>query len=330
MHRGRPLGRPRPEEPRGARDAARAAASRPTRSIEGFRPGVMEKLGLGPDEVLARNPQLVYGRMTGYGQDGPMAKVAGHDINYISLAGALGAIQRTGEKPLAAAEPRRRLRRRRHAARARHRSRRSSRRSASGKGQVVDAAMVEGSPCSRRSSTASAPCGIWDEPPAPTCSTPARTSTRPTRARDGGHVAVGAIEPQFYAELLRLLELDRRRLAAVGPGPLARVQGALRRGLQDEDARRVGRDPRAGRGLRDRRLRPRREARRRTRTTSRAARSSSSPACRSPRPRRASAARRRAPRPRPREPAADTDAALAGLGLPGEEIAALRDSGALG
>ena len=68
--------------------------------IEGFRPGVMERLGLGPDELLTLNPKLVYGRMTGYGQTGPMAKVAGHDINYISLSGALGASQRVGERPM--------------------------------------------------------------------------------------------------------------------------------------------------------------------------------------------------------------------------------------
>ncbi|MCG8670709.1 MAG: CoA transferase, partial [Pseudomonadales bacterium] len=68
--------------------------------IEGFRPGVMERLGLGPDECLAKNPRLVYGRMTGWGQDGPLAKAAGHDINYISLTGALHAIGRAGEKPV--------------------------------------------------------------------------------------------------------------------------------------------------------------------------------------------------------------------------------------
>ena len=68
--------------------------------IEGFRPGVMERLGLGPEELLARNARLVYGRMTGYGQDGPMARSAGHDINYISLAGVLGATQRVGELPM--------------------------------------------------------------------------------------------------------------------------------------------------------------------------------------------------------------------------------------
>ncbi|MBL4621461.1 MAG: CoA transferase, partial [Immundisolibacteraceae bacterium] len=68
--------------------------------IEGFRPGVMERLGLGPDDCLARNPKLVYGRMTGWGQEGPMAQAAGHDINYIALGGALHAIGRKGEKPV--------------------------------------------------------------------------------------------------------------------------------------------------------------------------------------------------------------------------------------
>ena len=68
--------------------------------IEGFRPGVMERLGLGPDVCLARNPKLVYGRMTGWGQDGPLAQAAGHDINYIALAGALHAIGRAGEAPV--------------------------------------------------------------------------------------------------------------------------------------------------------------------------------------------------------------------------------------
>src|SRR5665811_2332422 len=68
--------------------------------IEGYRPGVMERLGLGPDVCLERNPRLVFGRMTGWGQDGPLAQVAGHDINYIALSGALGAIGRRGETPV--------------------------------------------------------------------------------------------------------------------------------------------------------------------------------------------------------------------------------------
>ena len=98
--------------------------------FEGFRPGVTERLGLGPDVCLARNPKLVYGRMTGWGQDGPMAQAAGHDINYIALAGALAHFGRAGQQADAADQPRRRLRRRRHVHGVRHRVRRSSRRSA--------------------------------------------------------------------------------------------------------------------------------------------------------------------------------------------------------
>ncbi len=84
--------------------------------FEGFRPGVTERLGIGPEECLARNPRLVYGRMTGWGQDGPYAPTAGHDINYIALAGALDPIGRRGRGAGAAAQPGRRLRRRRPAA----------------------------------------------------------------------------------------------------------------------------------------------------------------------------------------------------------------------
>src|SRR5450432_4001298 len=82
------------------REALLALSERADALIEGFRPGVMERLGLGPHDVGERNPRLVYGRMTGYGQEGPMAQVAGHDINYISLAGVLGSSRRTGERPM--------------------------------------------------------------------------------------------------------------------------------------------------------------------------------------------------------------------------------------
>jgi alpha-methylacyl-CoA racemase len=75
-------------------------ADRADAMIEGFRPGVMERLGLGPEIALARNPRLVYGRITGFGQDGPSACAAGHDINYLALSGALGAIAREGDRPL--------------------------------------------------------------------------------------------------------------------------------------------------------------------------------------------------------------------------------------
>ena len=139
------LDRRRPQEPRRGRGRCSSWSRRPTRCIEGFRPGVMERLGLGPDVCLARNPQLVYGRMTGWGQEGPYAQAAGHDINYIALAGALGATSAgPARRPIAAAQPGRRLRRRRHAARLRRGVRACSRPSAPGEGQVVDAAMVDG------------------------------------------------------------------------------------------------------------------------------------------------------------------------------------------
>src|SRR4029079_1890239 len=99
MNRGRPSVGIDIKHPEGRVLAERAAASADA-LVEGFRPGVMERLGLGPEELLAANPALVYARMTGYGQDGPMAERAGHDINYIALAGALGAIARHGERPL--------------------------------------------------------------------------------------------------------------------------------------------------------------------------------------------------------------------------------------
>ena len=84
----------------GAVDTVLALVEQADILLEGFRPGVMERMGLGPDVCLARNPKLVFGRMTGWGQDGPMAQAAGHDINYIALAGALHAIGRSGEAPV--------------------------------------------------------------------------------------------------------------------------------------------------------------------------------------------------------------------------------------
>lgn len=174
--------------------------------LEGFRPGVMERLGLGPEELHARNPKLVYGRMTGYGQDGPLASVPGHDINYIAIAGVLGAIGREGERPVpplnlvgdyggggmllalgvvaALLETQR-----------------------TGQGQVVDAAMTDGAAQLATVMFSFAYAGAWG---------PTGTNVLDTGAPfydvyetfDGGHMAVGAIEPQFYAELLRLLGID--------------------------------------------------------------------------------------------------------------------------
>ena len=182
--------------------------------IEGFRPGVMERLGAGPDVCLERNPRLVYGRMTGWGQEGPIAHAAGHDINYIALAGALDPIGREGQAPVpplnlvgdfggggmllaygvvcALLEAK-----------------------SSGQGQVVDAAMVDGASLLMgffRSMTA---LGVWNE------------EARGTNLLDGGahfydayetsdgkYVSVGSIEPQFYALLIEKTGLADEELPA--------------------------------------------------------------------------------------------------------------------
>jgi alpha-methylacyl-CoA racemase len=175
--------------------------------IEGFRPGVMERLGLGPDVLLERNQRLVYGRMTGYGQDGPMSSVAGHDINYISIAGVLSAIARQGDRPLfplnlvgdyggggmflafgvvcGVLEARR-----------------------SGRGQVVDAAMVDGAATLMSIFHGLRAGGIWRDEPGTNVLDSGAHFYEVYETSDGGYVSVGALEPQFYAELLRLLELD--------------------------------------------------------------------------------------------------------------------------
>jgi alpha-methylacyl-CoA racemase len=175
--------------------------------VEGMRPGVMERLGLGPDVVHARNPRLVYGRMTGYGQDGPMARVPGHDINYISLAGALGAIAREGERPLfplnllgdyggggmllafgivcGVLEAR-----------------------GSGRGQVVDAAMVDGAALLTNIFYGLRAGGIWNGRPGANVLDSGAHFYDVYETADGGHVAVGALEPQFYAALLERLAVD--------------------------------------------------------------------------------------------------------------------------
>ncbi len=176
--------------------------------IEGFRPGVTERLGLGPDVCLARNPKLVYGRMTGWGQTGPYAQAAGHDINYIALAGVLAHIGRAGEAPVpplnlvgdfggggvflafgvvcALLEAGR-----------------------SGEGQVVDAAMVDGAASLMTMFWAFHNTGMHDI-------TQRGVNLLDTGAHfydvfecaDREYVSIGSIEPQFYAELLRLTGLD--------------------------------------------------------------------------------------------------------------------------
>jgi alpha-methylacyl-CoA racemase len=169
--------------------------------VEGFRPGVMERLGLGPDEALKRNPKLVYGRMTGWGQDGPLAQAAGHDANYISITGALGAMGRTGANPsvplnlvgdfgggalylamgicAALVEAK-----------------------TSGKGQVIDTAITDCTASLMAMMYGFRAAGMW-------------TDTRDSNLLDGGapfydvyetsdgkYVTIGSLEPQFYALLL--------------------------------------------------------------------------------------------------------------------------------
>jgi alpha-methylacyl-CoA racemase len=174
--------------------------------IEGFRPGVAERLGIGPEQCLERNPKLVYGRMTGWGQSGPYAHTAGHDINYIALAGALDPIGRAGGPPVpplnlvgdfgggglmlayglvcALFET-----------------------SRSGKGQVVDAAMVDGAAVLMTMFHAFTAMGIWSDERGTNLLDTGAHFYDTFETSDGKYVSIGSIEPQFYAELLRLTGL---------------------------------------------------------------------------------------------------------------------------
>jgi len=200
----------------GGVEAALTLAAKADAIIEGHRPGVMERLGLGPAPMLARNPRLVYGRMTGWGQDGPLASRAGHDINYIALSGTLHAIGRADAPPVpplnlvgdfggggmllafgiacALLEAR-----------------------TSGRGQVVDAAMVEGSALLATMFAGMRAAGDWQDgndgrannyldsgAPWYDCYATA----------DGRYVAIGAIEPKFYARLVERMGLDAATLPA--------------------------------------------------------------------------------------------------------------------
>jgi alpha-methylacyl-CoA racemase len=179
--------------------------------IEGFRPGVMERLGLGPEAALARNPKLVYGRMTGWGQDGPYAPTAGHDINYIALAGALDPIGRRGEAPVpplnlvgdfggggmllayglvcALLSAQR-----------------------TGEGQVVDAAMVDGAAVLTTMFHAFRAMGIWQDERGSNLLDTGAHFYDVYETADAKFVSIGSIEPQFYAELLRLTGLEGEEL----------------------------------------------------------------------------------------------------------------------
>jgi len=197
------------KKPEGA-EAALRLIERSDVLMEGFRPGVMERLGLGPDDALARNPRLVYARMTGWGQDGPLADRAGHDINYIAISGVLSAIGREGDKPVfpvnilgdfaggglwcafgivcALVE-----------------------RERSGEGQVVDAAMVDGASNLFAFFATAVQSGFWQERGRNMLDSGSHFYEVYETA-DGGYMSVGAIEPQFYAELLDGLGLAGEEL----------------------------------------------------------------------------------------------------------------------
>jgi alpha-methylacyl-CoA racemase len=174
---------------------------------EGFRPGVMERLGLGPDVCLERNPRLVYGRMTGWGQEGPMAHVAGHDINYIALSGALHTFGRKGEKPTAPLnmvgdfggggmllafgmvcalfEAQK-----------------------SGKGQVIDAAMIDGSAALMAMIYGLRASGFWTDERGVNLLDGGAHFYDTYETADGRYISVGSIEPQFYELLLKHTGID--------------------------------------------------------------------------------------------------------------------------
>jgi alpha-methylacyl-CoA racemase len=189
------------------KESAEAALQLLTRAdclIEGMRPGVMERLGLGPERVLERNPKLVYGRMTGWGQDGPLAPRAGHDINYIALAGVLHAFGRKGEAPVpplnlvgdfggggmllgfgvacALLEAAR-----------------------SGRGQVVDAAMVEGASLLGAMFAGFLVAKNWSEERGTNILDTGAPWYNVYETSDGKHVSIGSIETRFYQELLQKL-----------------------------------------------------------------------------------------------------------------------------
>jgi len=181
--------------------------------LEGYRPGVAEKLGIGPDDCKARNPKLVYGRMTGWGQEGPLAQTAGHDMNYIAITGALNAIGRPGEKPAvplnligdfgggtmflvtgvlgALLEAQ-----------------------GSNKGQVVDAAMVDGTANLMWMCHSFAASGHWDTRDRGVNLLDGGAFFYDTyETRDGKFIALGPIEPQFYAELVDRAGLDAEKFS---------------------------------------------------------------------------------------------------------------------
>ena len=205
--------------------------------VEGFRPGVAERLGIGPDACLARNPRIVYGRMTGWGQDGPMAPRAGHDLNYIALAGALhpvGPSDRPPPVPLnyvgdfggggmllalgvvcALVE-----------------------RATSGQGQVVDAAMVDGAALQTAMFHGMLAMGLWSTQREANLLDGAAPFYRCYACADGEFISVGALEPQFYAALVAGLDLDPGQWPqhdeSIWPQQTQQLAGIFARRTRDE------------------------------------------------------------------------------------------------
>jgi alpha-methylacyl-CoA racemase len=206
--------------------------------FEGNRPGVMERLGLGPDVCLQRNPALVYGRMTGWGQEGPMARAAGHDINYIALAGALHPIGRAGEKPAiplnlvgdfgggglmlaygmvcALLEAK-----------------------TSGAGQVVDAAMIDGAATLMASTFAACQAKFWKEERGTNFLDGGAHFYDVYETADGQYISLGSIEPQFYSALLEKLGDDGAQFQnqwdmANWPDLKERMTEVIKRRMRDE------------------------------------------------------------------------------------------------
>ncbi len=225
------------KHPRGLETAVRLV-DRADALIEGFRPGVMERIGLGPEICLERNPRLVYGRMTGWGQQGPLALAAGHDMNYIALVGALGAIGRKGEKPvpplnligdfgggalylamgiLAALFERER----------------------SGRGQVVDAAMTDGAASLMTLTYGMFAEGTWHDERENNVLDGAAPYYDTYETRDGKFVAVAPIEAKFFAAFLAKLGVDAKTLPPQNDRARwtelkSRIRAALKTKTRDE------------------------------------------------------------------------------------------------
>jgi alpha-methylacyl-CoA racemase len=295
--------------------------------VEGFRPGVTERLGLGPSDCLARNPRLIYGRITGWGQDGPLAPAAGHDINYIGLAGALEPIGRAGERPvpplnllgdfgggglllamgiLAALVER----------------------ADSGRGQVIDASMVDGAALLTTALHGLKNLGMWNRGRGENMLDGGAPFYDTYETADGRYVAVGAIEERFWADLVRVLDLDPADVSgrldpAQWPAVRAKLAAVIRTRTRDEwEKLAAGTDACLTPVLTPE------EARSHPHNV---ARGTFADVDGHPQPAPAPKFTRTpaAPPEAPHEPRADTTSVLAELGVPPEEIARLRTAGVI-